>query len=34
MSNKQNPPAGMQYDESTHQWVPIAPVAAPPIKEK
>lgn len=27
MANKQTPPDGMQYDETTHQWVPAAPAA-------
>lgn len=23
MATKQNPPEGYQYDESTHQWLPV-----------
>lgn len=24
MATKQNPPEGYQYDESTHQWLPVS----------
>jgi hypothetical protein len=32
MANKQTPPAGTEYDETTHQWVPAQPAPQPEPK--
>lgn len=29
MATKQAPPEGMTYDETTHQWQPVASAPAP-----
>lgn len=32
--SKQAPAAGMKYDETTHQWVPVAPAPQPAAPEE